>query len=542
MKKNIKKCFALLLALVMTLTMAMTVFADDTANGYSITINAGKYNAATKYDIYKLYSATVSEATNSDGQTTIGTVYKVTDGFDGLSAVYGDAAQNINSSNLQNVIEAAMGIVNGNKKPSVAYKVEVDTTTQTRTISVDPGYYLIVATSKAEANESDTPNASVTNPREGGTVTSPCLVAVPGNANVSATGVTGEIVKNVTVTPKASETTLDKTITGSAETTISATGDSSTAAVGDTIEYTLTSTVPAYGKDVDDKARIKYMLTDTAATTLDYSNIVSVKCGNDVLTKDNAYTLTTNEHGFVMDFDYSKLTPNATVVVKVNFILNKNAVIGNANVNNAKLTYTNNYYTDKTSDLKDKVETYTFGFGIKKIDSVTKEPIKGAEFEIRDKAGKLIATIKADLANAGDVIISIKNANNTTTEIKGADTGSYVITGLQAGEYTVTETKAPDGYKLLASPVSVTVTAKKAKNSDEFNGTYTVEQGSKEVTEDITFEGKTATGFAIENTQGTTLPGTGGIGTALFTFGGIALILIAGVMFIVYTRKQKKQS
>ena len=42
--------------------------------------------------------------------------------------------------------------------------------------------------------------------------------------------------------------------------------------------------------------------------------------------------------------------------------------------------------------------------------------------------------------------------------------------------------------------------------------------------------------------KGLTLPGTGGIGTTLFTFGGIALILIAGVMFIVYTRKQKKQS
>ena len=46
----------------------------------------------------------------------------------------------------------------------------------------------------------------------------------------------------------------------------------------------------------------------------------------------------------------------------------------------------------------------------------------------------------------------------------------------------------------------------------------------------------------ITNTKGLTLPGTGGIGTTLFTFGGIALILIAGVMFIVYTRKQKKQS
>ena len=181
--------------------------------------------------------------------------------------------------------------------------------------------------------------------------------------------------------------------------------------------------------------------------------------------------------------------------------------------------------------------------GIKKIDSATNEPIKGAEFKIEDKDGNLIATIKGDTNNAGNVIISIKNADGTTKEeINGVDTGSYVISGLQAGEYTVTETKAPDGYKLLANAISVKITAKKDLDSDEFNGKYTVEEGNENVTTPITFGEKTAIGFAIENTQGTILPGTGGIGTTLFTFGGIALILIAGVMFIVYTRKQKKQS
>ena len=83
----------------------------------------------------------------------------------------------------------------------------------------------------------------------------------------------------------------------------------------------------------------------------------------------------------------------------------------------------------------------------------------------------------------------------------------------------------------------------------EYNGTYTVKVDNNVITNTVKVGNKTiytATDnipvLGIGNTPGLTLPGTGGIGTTLFTFGGIALILVACVMFIVYTRKQKKQS
>ena len=48
--------------------------------------------------------------------------------------------------------------------------------------------------------------------------------------------------------------------------------------------------------------------------------------------------------------------------------------------------------------------------------------------------------------------------------------------------------------------------------------------------------------LGIGNTPGLSLPGTGGMGTTLFTFGGLVLVLVAGIMFVVYIRRQKKQS
>jgi LPXTG-motif cell wall-anchored protein len=58
-----------------------------------------------------------------------------------------------------------------------------------------------------------------------------------------------------------------------------------------------------------------------------------------------------------------------------------------------------------------------------------------------------------------------------------------------------------------------------------------------------TVEGASNSNIAqITNKKGISLPGTGGIGTTIFTFGGLALVLVAAVMFIVYIKKQKKQA
>ena len=84
-------------------------------------------------------------------------------------------------------------------------------------------------------------------------------------------------------------------------------------------------------------------------------------------------------------------------------------------------------------------------------------------------------------------------------------------------DYYLVETKAPSGYNLLTEAIKVNFTDAQVEATA---GIYTVE---------------------VENSDGFTLPQTGGIGTAIFTAVGIAIMGVAVVMLIV-TKKKKSNS
>ena len=93
--------------------------------------------------------------------------------------------------------------------------------------------------------------------------------------------------------------------------------------------------------------------------------------------------------------------------------------------------------------------------------------------------------------------------------------------GLTDGTYTLRETKAPPGYTPLGTPVG-----------------FTVQDGAVHFTntEHVTYDAHTAT-FTVENKTGLVLPGTGGPGTQAYTAGGLAMILLAGLLLIRRRRK-----
>ena len=78
-------------------------------------------------------------------------------------------------------------------------------------------------------------------------------------------------------------------------------------------------------------------------------------------------------------------------------------------------------YLDEES-APDVVIVRTYGINIFKYDSVTNGGLAGAEFELKDSTGGVIATVTS------------------------GENGYIRIDGLDEGEYTLTETKAPDGY------------------------------------------------------------------------------------------------
>ena len=156
---------------------------------------------------------------------------------------------------------------------------------------------------------------------------------------------------------------------------------------------------------------------------------------------------------------------------------------------------------------------YTFGFDINKTDGMDGPALADAVFQLQKKGEG--TPIKLIVENPGDdrpsplscvpQRLAEGNAVDTITTPKS---GKITFEGLDAIAYQLVETKAPDGYNKLKNPVDVTIVAN--YDQDGVLQSWTVNGGGNDVA------------LNIQNNKGTLLPGTGGMGTILFTLVGAA--------------------
>lgn len=253
-------------------------------------------------------------------------------------------------------------------------------------------------------------------------------------------------------------------------------------------------------------------------------------------------TLTVSTKDLKKAATYSKEQPQY-VIVSYTAKLNANAKIGlPGNVNEAYLTYSNkpdqsgqgeNQPTGNTPE--DKVIVFTYGLDVTKVDSKNdKTKLKDAEFKLKNSDNKW-ATI-----TDGKVTGWTTTENDGSVLTSDAE-GNFKVTGLDDGTYTLVETKAPAGYNLPADGFSVTLKATTANNQtwdgtantaltdlavkvDQTNGTGDVDTGLGAIT--------------IKNTQGSSLPSTGGMGTVLLYVAGIAVFVLAGATLVMALRRR----
>lgn len=107
---------------------------------------------------------------------------------------------------------------------------------------------------------------------------------------------------------------------------------------------------------------------------------------------------------------------------------------------------------------------------------------------------------------------------NAVTEVTTGDDGQANFYGLKAGTYYLEEIKAPEGYNILKDRVEIVV--------------------SEDTT--VFVEGEETADITIVNTKGFTLPTTGGMGTTIFTIGGVILMAGAAVLIIRMNRKERE--
>lgn len=275
------------------------------------------------------------------------------------------------------------------------------------------------------------------------------------------------------------------------------------ASIGDTIDYKITVTNGA-GTDQD------ITVHDVMDAGLTFKNDIVVKNGETTLTKDTDYTVAANTaDGYtfevVLKADYVKnLAATDTIVITYSATLNENAEIStNTNDNTAWLTYSNQTSTES------KVSVVTYQFDLVKTDT-NKKLLNGAKFRLLDKDGNEIKVV-ADESN-----YRVAKEGETGAEIEA---GKVTISGLAAGTYSLVETEAPAGYNMLAAPVPVDLT-----------------KGNLVAT--MSGDGQTyvSGGVRVENSTGSELPSTGGIGTTIFyAIGG--LLMAAAVVLLVTRRK-----
>ena len=201
------------------------------------------------------------------------------------------------------------------------------------------------------------------------------------------------------------------------------------------------------------------------------------------------------ENGKITVDDIQNATP---ITVTYTATLADDAAAGTYQ-NTAWVTY------PKGESSQDTVAVDTFGIKIFKYDQSTATGendtwtatgLPGAHFKLYQKNGEVEVIVNDDLTSDKDGYVSIQ--------------------GLDVGTYYLKETDAPDGY--ICSDEEVTITISTGDDSDA---------GDDNIVN-----------VKFANSK---VPHTGGTGTVMYTVGGLAIIVLAGILLVVYRKSRKKQ-
>lgn len=295
--------------------------------------------------------------------------------------------------------------------------------------------------------------------------------------------------------------------------------------VGDTVNFQTTIYVT-------DGNPTNYILHDEMSNGLDFKEDSIVVKKNDERFTDYTVVTPTDNCTFEIKFNENSLQANDTVVVTYSATINSNAVVGTAgNDNETWLKYGNNGET-----THGKTKTYTWKFDILKYftdSNDTKQYLADVEFVLYRKNNTTNTTEYAKFDS--NKLSGWTATESDATKLKTNATSNVVVEGLDAGTYFLKETATPVGFNSLTSDVEVKITS----SCNKLDGaTYAVEY--KMVNEeDFTDTGDEKV-VPIENNRGTTLPGTGGIGTTIFYVIGGGLMAAAAILLITKKRMENR--
>lgn len=321
-----------------------------------------------------------------------------------------------------------------------------------------------------------------------------------------------------------------------------------TAGVGDTAKFYIKIIIPYYGSG----SSITMTLTDTlehmsyvnGSATL-YSTLNADGKFIDAVTTAGAFKVDTT-NGLKFTLDYNKLMNDAsadkTVYLYYEATVDQSAANNGVAKNEARLTYANAAAPSNTKTTDSQiVSVYNYGFSLEKKNETGLASLSGAEFTIYsdENCTQAISFVKDGVSGA----YVRSTADGSVTAIPA----DFTVSGLAPGDYYVKETTTPRGYFAPEGIFKLTLAAAKDAGSTEYSGaldsddsTFTANDNDKGlvVERGVVTNNANRYSVSLKNALTPVLPSTGGAGTVMFTVGGVAVMVLAAVLFLKRKREE----
>lgn len=554
MKKTMKKCLTLLLALAMLLAMAVPAVAEenysreitftgvakgDTVKAYQLMKYDANYNEYIFYREFETFAANFYDSKKQSLEEHLAESTK-----EHLTALM---------INYAIMADSAHG---GVSFPPNPVEATADANNEVK-MTLEPGYYLLLVSTTEQNNRTYMPVTVFVQVKN-------------GNVRVYAAG--SEITDGLTAVFKYEDGPAVNVRVSDDSKATTQWKETAGGRVGETMDFYMEVSIPAYkSEDVDissliakcQLAGLNYVEGSMKATTLP-------KADSDAVEGAIKGTTVGTDGNLTVELNYSKIRSAATgrglVYLHFQATVAPDAVAESEASATAKLEYVFSMEADKTKTTADSTAAvYNYDFTLFKksnelIDPSNAgsghRPLAGAGFILyADEAMNTpVSMVKVDATATTDAYYRPATAAEITagtgivTEMDanmGNDNNTLSIRGLDVGSYYVKETKTPSGYYAPKGIFKLDLTAERdARESlvkDLTSGGFTeTKEADRALIQKKSLNAeKNRYEVDLLNSSTPVLPTTGGVGTVMFTVIGL-LCMGAALWFFLFARRRRE--
>lgn len=556
MKKIMKKCLGLLLALAMLLAMAVPAAAapaitynkeitftgvakGDTVKAYQLMKYDENYNKYIFYDEFETFAANFYDSKTQSLEEHLAESTK-----EHLTALM---------INYAIMTDSAHGGVSFPPNPVEAI---ADANNEVQ-MTLEPGYYLLLVSTTEQNNRTYMPVTVFVQVKN-------------GNVRVYAAG--SEITDGLTAVFKYEDGPAVNVRVSDDSKATTQWKETAGGRVGETMDFYMEVSIPAYeSEDVAissliakcQLAGLNYVADSMKATTLP-------KADSDAVEGAIKGTTVGADGNLTVELDYSKIRNAATgrglIYLHFQATVAPDAVAESEASATAKLEYVFSMEADKTKTTADSTAAvYNYDFTLfKKSNELidpndagsSHQPLAGAGFTLYadEEMNTPVSMVKVDATATTDAhyrpatAAEITAGTGIVTEMDanmGNDKNTLSIRGLDVGSYYVKETKTPSGYYAPKGGFKLDLTAERdasdslVKKLASGGFTETKEADRALIRKKSLNAEKNRFEADLLNSSTPVLPTTGGVGTVMFTVIGL-LCMGAALWFFLFARRRRE--